>query len=609
MNECVDLDKIRHSAAHVLAAAVLRLFPEAKLDIGPSTRTGFYYDFDLDHKFSQEDLEKIEGEMLKIISEDQKFVKTIVGRDEAMALMKSKNQTYKLERLADIPEGEEISLYTNGEFTDLCRGEHLNSTKEIGAVKLLNIAGAYYRGSEKNKQLQRISGTAFASKKELDEHLAMLEDAKKRDHRKLGKELKLFTIDDGFGQGMILWLPRGAIIRQELQNFILEELEKQGYQQVFTPHIAKLGLFKTSGHFPYYKESQFPPLPDRESLEKATVSNQSCRAMFDDLEGGNADGFLLKPMNCPGHIMIYMSDQRSYRDLPFKIAEFGTVYRWEQSGELSGMTRVRSFTQDDAHIFCTQEQLHDEINGCLSLVKVIFKTLGMEKFRVRIGLRDRNSDKYIGDDGNWMVAEKALRAAADELGVPFEVAEGEAAFYGPKIDFIVQDVIGREWQLGTVQVDYNLPERFKMSYVGSDNKEYRPIMIHRAPFGSLERFVGLLIEHFGGDFPTWLAPEQIRIIPLNDDLIAHANGVNRELKACGIRGSVDGHSDKLNAKIRRAEIDKIPHMFILGPKEVETGAISIRSRVDKNFTGTLKLPSAIEYLKKAIVSRALPNCQ
>ncbi|MDR1457459.1 MAG: threonine--tRNA ligase [Puniceicoccales bacterium] len=608
MNECVFLDKIRHSAAHVLAAAVLRLFPQAKLDIGPSTRTGFYYDFDLDHKFSQEDLGKIEREMFKIISEDQKFVKTLVGRDEAMALMKSKNQTYKLERLADIPEGEEISLYTNGEFTDLCRGEHLNSTKEIGAVKLLSIAGAYYRGSEKNKQLQRISGTAFASKKELDEHLAMLEDAKKRDHRKLGKELKLFTIDDEFGQGMILWLPRGAIVRQELQNFILEELEKQGYQQVFTPHIAKLGLFKTSGHFPYYKESQFPPLPDRESLGKATVSNQSCKAMFDDLEGGNADGFLLKPMNCPGHIMIYMSDQRSYRDLPFKVAEFGTVYRWEQSGELSGMTRVRSFTQDDAHIFCTQEQLHDEINGCLYLVKVIFKTLGMEKFRVRIGLRDRNSDKYIGDDENWIAAEKALRAATDELGVSFEVADGEAAFYGPKIDFIVQDVIGREWQLGTVQVDYNLPERFKMSYVGNDNKEYRPIMIHRAPFGSLERFVGLLIEHFGGNFPTWLAPEQIRIIPLNDDLIAHANEVNRELKAHGIRGSVDGHSDKLNAKIRRAEIDKIPHMFILGSKEVETGTVSIRSRIDKNFTGTLKLPSAIEYLKKVIVSRELPNC-
>ncbi|MDR2778781.1 MAG: threonine--tRNA ligase [Puniceicoccales bacterium] len=607
MNEYVDLNKIRHSAAHVLAAAVLRLFPNAKLDIGPSTRTGFYYDFDLDYNFSQEDLESIEREMLKIILEDQKFIKKVVTRDEAMSIMKSKNQTYKLARLADIPEGDEISLYVNGEFIDLCRGEHVNSTKEIGAIKLLSIAGAYYRGSEKNKQLQRISGTAFASKKELDEYLAMLEDAKKRDHRKLGKELKLFIISDELGQGMVLWLPKGAIIRQELQNFILEELEKQGYQQVFTPHIAKLGLFKTSGHFPYYKESQFPPLPDRESLEKATASNQSCKAMFDDLENGNADGFLLKPMNCPGHVMIYMSDQRSYRDLPFKIAEFGTVYRWEQSGELNGMTRVRSFTQDDAHIFCTQEQLHDEINGCLYLVKVIFKTLGMEKFRVRIGLRDKSSDKYIGSDDNWMAAEKALRAAAGELGVPFEVIDGEAAFYGPKIDFIVQDVIGREWQLGTVQVDYNLPERFEMSYIGSDNREYRPIMIHRAPFGSLERFVGLLIEHFGGDFPTWLAPEQVRIIPLNDDLIVHANEINRELQFNGIRASVDEHSDKLSGKIRRAEVEKVPHMFILGVKEVETGTVSIRSRIDKNFTGSLKLPSAIEYLKKVIASRELPN--
>jgi threonyl-tRNA synthetase len=608
MNECVDLDKIRHSAAHVLATAVLRLFPDAKLDIGPSTRTGFYYDFDLDHKFSQEDLEKIEGEMLKIISEGQKFIKSVVTRDEAMAMMESKNQTYKLERLADIPVGEEISLYTNGEFTDLCRGEHVSSTKEIGAVKLLGIAGAYYRGNEKNKQLQRISGTAFASKKELDEYLTMLEEAKQRDHRKLGKELKLFTINDEFGQGMILWLPRGAIIRQELQNFILEKLEKQGYQQVFTPHIAKLGLFKTSGHFPYYKESQFPPLPDRESLEKATASNQSCKEMFDNLEDGKADGFLLKPMSCPGHIIIYMSDQRSYRDLPFKIAEFGTVYRWEQSGELNGMTRVRSFTQDDAHIFCTQEQLHDEINGCLYLVKVIFKTLGMEKFRVRIGLRDKTSNKYIGSDENWIAAEKALRAAAGELNVPFEVIDGEAAFYGPKIDFIVQDVIGREWQLGTVQVDYNLPERFKMSYIGSDNREYRPIMIHRAPFGSLERFVGLLIEHFGGDFPTWLAPEQVRIITLNDDLSTHANEILGELKKHGIRASIDGHSDKLNTKIRRAEVEKVPHMFILGAKEVESGTVSIRSRIDKNFAGTLKLASAIEYLRKNIVSRELPNC-
>ncbi|MDR1401717.1 MAG: threonine--tRNA ligase [Puniceicoccales bacterium] len=607
MDRGSELSKIRHSAAHVLAAAVLRLFPNAKLDIGPATEAGFYYDFDLDHKFSQQDLEKIEAEMRKIIAENQQFTRKIVSREEAMAMMKLRNQPYKLERLADIPEGEEISLYSNGEFVDLCRGEHINSTGEIGAIKLLGIAGAYYRGSEKNKQLQRISGTAFASQGELDEYLNALEEAKKRDHRKLGKELKLFLISDEVGQGMILWLPRGAIIRKELQNFILEELEKHGYQQVFTPHIAKLGLFRTSGHFPYYKESQFAPLPDRLTLEKNISAGQSCEEMFSALEAGQAEGFLLKPMNCPGHIVIYMAEPRSYRDLPLKLAEFGTVYRWEQSGELSGMTRVRSFTQDDAHIFCTEQQLRDEISGCLSLVKVIFKTLGMEKFRVRIGLRAKNSDKYIGSDANWAAAEEVLRSAAGELEVPFEENEGEAAFYGPKIDFVVQDVIGREWQLGTVQVDYNLPERFNMSYIGPDNREHRPIMIHRAPFGSLERFVGLLIEHFGGDFPTWLAPEQVRIIPLGDSLVGYANTVCGELKAHGIRCSTDSSSDKLNAKIRRAEVEKIPHMFVLGPREADTSSVSIRSRVDKSFTGTLQLQDAIMHLRKLIDSRKLSH--
>jgi threonyl-tRNA synthetase len=607
MDRGSELSKIRHSAAHVLAAAVLRLFPNAKLDIGPATETGFYYDFDLDHKFSQQDLEKIEAEMRKIIGENQKFSKTIVAREEAVTLMKSRNQPYKLERLADIPGGEDISLYANGEFVDLCRGEHINSTGEIGAIKLLGIAGAYYRGSEKNKQLQRISGTAFASQGELSAYLNALEEAKKRDHRKLGKELKLFLISDEVGPGMVLWLPRGAILRKELQNFILEELEKQGYQQVFTPHIAKLGLFRTSGHFPYYKESQFAPLPDRLALEKNIDAGKSCKSMFAALEDGKEEGFLLKPMNCPGHIVIYTSEPRSYRELPIKLAEFGTVYRWEQSGELSGMTRVRSFTQDDAHIFCTEQQLHEEINGCLHLVKVIFKTLGMEKFRVRIGLRDKNSDKYIGSDANWTAAEEVLRSAVRELQVPFEENEGEAAFYGPKIDFIAGDVIGREWQLGTVQVDYNLPERFNLSYVGSDNREHRPIMIHRAPFGSLERFTGLLIEHFGGDFPTWLAPEQVRIITLNDNLIGYADDVCQQLKAGGIRASVDSSSNKLNAKIRCAEIEKIPHMFILGPREAESSSVSVRSRIDKNFSGTPQLQDAIAHLKKSIAERKLPN--
>ncbi|MDR3144171.1 MAG: threonine--tRNA ligase [Puniceicoccales bacterium] len=607
MSGNVTLEKIRHSAAHALAEAVMRLFPAAKLDIGPATQNGFYYDFDLDHKFSQEDLRKIEDEMRKIIAADETFVRTIVSREEAMQLMESMAQPYKLERLADIPSGEEISLYANGEFIDLCRGPHVNSTGEIAAVKLLGIAGAYYRGDEKNKQLQRIYGTAFASQRDLDSHLEMLEEAKKRDHRHLGKEMKLFAIDDAVGQGMILWLPRGATIRRELQDFILEELEKQGYQQVFTPHIAKVGLFKTSGHFPYYRESQFPPIPDRLTLERSTKAGKSCGEMFESIENGDGDGFLLKPMNCPAHVMIYMSEPRSYRDLPFKIAEFGTVYRWEQSGELSGMTRVRSFTQDDAHIFCTPEQLRGEINGCLQLVRIVFRTLGMNKFRVRIGLRDKDSSKYIGGDENWAAAENVLRAAAGELGVPFEENIGEAAFYGPKIDFVVEDVLGREWQLGTVQVDYNLPERFNVSYIGGDNSEHRPVMIHRAPFGSLERFVGLLIEHFGGDFPTWLSPEQVRIIPLSDGLLEYATDVQNTLKKNGIRTFLDAHSDKLPAKVRRAELEKVPHMFIIGAKEAEAGMVSVRSRIDGDFAGLKSLQQAVEYLKTAIAEKKMPQ--
>ena len=607
MSDGIDVEKMRHSAAHVLAAAVLRLFPDAKTDIGPSTRTGFYYDFDIEHQITQDDLIKIEDEMRKIVSEDQKFIRKVVSREEAKKIIESLNQPYKLSRLDDIPEGEEISFYTNGDFTDLCRGGHVDSTGDIKAIKLIGVASAYYRGDEKNKQLQRISGVAFSSQDELEQYLKTLEEAKKRDHRKLGKELKLFVIDDSVGQGMILWLPRGAIIRKELQDFIMEELERQGYQQVFTPHIAKLGLFKTSGHFPYYKESQFPPLPDRVTLERAIENDVSCEDFFRSMEESGEGGFLLKPMNCPGHITIYKTELRSYRDLPIRLAEFGTVYRWEQSGELSGMTRVRSFTQDDAHIFCTTDQLQQEIDGCLHLVRVIFKTLNMEKFRVRIGLRDKNSLKYIGSDKSWEAAENALRKAAKTIGVPFEENEGEAAFYGPKIDFVVEDVIGREWQLGTVQVDYNLPERFNLSYIGSDNKEHQPVMIHRAPFGSLERFTGLLIEHFGGDFPTWLAPEQVRIIPLNATLIDKSNEIANVLKSNGIRVSVDERSDKLNAKIRRAEVEKIPHMFVIGDKEVESHTVSVRSRNNPKFTGTHKLEDAIAFLKNTIAKRELPE--
>ncbi len=604
MNE--ELQKIRHSASHVLAAAVLRLFPEAKLDIGPATEGGFYYDFDLEHKFTAEDLEKIEAEMKKIIAENQKFEMRELTRAEAETLIRERGQeAYKLGRLADVPEGEKITFYTNGEFCDLCAGPHVDYSKRIKAFKLLSVAGAYHRGDEKNRQLQRIYGTAFESKAELEAYLAQQEEAKKRDHRKLGREMGLFAIDDKVGQGLILWKPRGAVVRQALQDFILELLREQGYSQVFTPNIGKLGLFKTSGHFPYYKESQFVPIVERDDLQRMAAENLPMSKFEEEIEGGAVSGFLLKPMNCPFHVQIYKSDAHSYRDLPVRLAEFGQVYRWEQSGELNGMTRVRGFTQDDAHIFCTPEQLDGEIQGCLDLVKKVFTTIGMADYRVRISLRDPKSDKYVGSDENWEKSEAAIRKAARTLGVPFSEEEGEAAFYGPKIDFVVKDVIGREWQLGTVQVDYNLPERFELSYTGSDNRPHTPIMIHRAPFGSLERFTGVLIEHFGGNFPTWLAPEQVRIIPLGDEVRAYADAVFAEAKKAGLRVGIDDSSDKLGAKIRRAETDRVPHMFVIGKKEAEAGTVAVRSRLHKEYEGPKPSAEAVELIVRDAKSRRL----
>ena len=606
MNE--ELLKIRHSASHVLAEAVLRLFPEAKLDIGPATDSGFYYDFDLSHKFTAEDLEKIESEMKKIISENQKFERFTLSRAEAERKIRELGQEeFKLGRLADIPEGEEISFYKNGEFCDLCAGPHVDYTKRIKAFKLLSVAGAYHRGDENNKQLQRIYGTAFASKEELAKHLEQMEQAKLRDHRKLGKEMGLFTIVDRVGQGLILWKPKGAIVRQSLQDFILELLRKQGYQQVFTPHIGKLGLFRTSGHFPYYKESQFVPIVEREDMARMAAENLDVKTFEEKVENGDVQGFLLKPMNCPFHVEIYKSDPHSYRELPVRLAEFGNVYRWEQSGELNGMTRVRGFTQDDAHIFCTPEQLDDEIQGCLDLVKAVFETIGMREYRVRISLRDPASDKYVGDEQNWIKSEAAIRKAAKSLGVPFTEEIGEAAFYGPKIDFVVKDVIGREWQLGTVQVDYNLPERFDLSYIGQDNKPHRPIMIHRAPFGSLERFTGVLIEHFGGNFPTWLAPEQVRILTLNDEVVPYADEVFKKLRDVGVRVSVDDSGEKLGAKVRKAETDRVPHMFVIGKKEAEAGMVSVRSRIRKSFEGQKSVDEAVAMIIDDVVRRVLPD--
>ncbi|MDR0536053.1 MAG: threonine--tRNA ligase [Puniceicoccales bacterium] len=627
------LQELRHSAAHILGAAVLRLFPQAKLDIGPPTDSGFYYDFDLDHKFTAEDLDAIEAEMRKITKENQKFERFECSREEAVRHINEIGQAaYKLGRLADIPEGEPISFYRNGEFLDLCAGTHVRYTSQVKAVKLLSVAGSYHRGDERNKQLQRIYGTAFATRDELEQHLRNLEEAKKRDHRKLGRELGLFHIDEDVGPGLILWLPNGAIVRQELQAFISAELARQGYQQVFTPHIGKLALYKTSGHFPYYKASQFPPLADPDLLAKIADEGCSCCDLTNRLEAVSAkfretlnsrtatetikqdrvlpdasllDGFLLKPMNCPHHIKIFASQPRSYRDLPIRLAEFGTVYRWEQSGELNGMTRVRGFTQDDAHLFCTEEQVADEIRGCLGLVKIVLTTLGMSDYRVRVGLRDPDSDKYTGDPANWDKAEDACRDAARTLGVPFTEEPGEAAFYGPKIDFVVKDVIGREWQLGTVQVDYNLPVRFDLSYVGADNKPHRPVMVHRAPFGSMERFCGVLIEHFGGAFPTWLAPEQVRILTLNDDLKAHAQTLAGQLRDHGVRVTVDSRSDKLGAKIRRAELDKIPHMLVVGAKEKELGQVSVRSRADKTLEGTHPFDHFLSRVLEEIRTRRL----
>ena len=608
MKEMSPLEEIRHSAAHVLATAVLRLYPETQLDIGPPTDSGFYYDFDSEVPFTPEVLQQIEEEMGKVIKENQRFERLEVSREEAISMIKEMNQTtYKLGRLEDIPEGETISFYRNGEFLDLCAGSHVSYTKKIKAYTLLHVAGSYHRGDSSQKQLQRIYGTAFPTKDELAQHLARLEEAKKRDHRVVGKDLNLFHIDEQVGQGLVLWKPNGAIIRQELEGFITEQLNKQGYSQVYTPHIGKLDLYRTSGHFPYYQDSQYPPIIHRECLEELANEGCTCSELSNKLENGEIDGYLLKPMNCPMHIRIFKSEQHSYRDLPVRLAEFGTVYRWEQSGELNGMTRVRGFTQDDAHLFIREDQLQDEVQGCLSLVKMVFSTLGMDDYRVRVSLRDPNSDKYVGSPEAWDKAEAALRQAVQSLEVEYEEELGEAAFYGPKIDFVVKDVIGREWQLGTVQVDYNLPERFDLSYVGRDNQDHRPVMIHRAPFGSMERFCGVWIEHFGGNFPTWLAPEQVRILPMNDDLIPFAEDCLQKLKEKGVRASIDGQSAKLGAKIRRAETDKIPHMMIVGKREAEENKVSLRSRSNPELDGPHSLDSALLAITEEISNKSLPK--
>ncbi|MEM9410213.1 MAG: threonine--tRNA ligase, partial [Planctomycetota bacterium] len=496
-----------------------------------------------------------------------------------------------------------------GEFLDLCAGPHIPSPKFIGAFKLLSIAGAYWMGDQDREQLQRLYATAFFTQDELDKHLEQVEEAKKRDHRVLGRKLGLFHIDEEVGQGLILWTPKGAFIRQQLQDFISHHLRRQGYDQVFTPHIGKLDLFKTSGHFPYYQESQYPPLVQREQLNAMAEAGSGCDELSDQMKAGEIDGYLLKPMNCPGHIKIYSSQQRSYRDLPIRLYEFGTVYRWEQSGEIGGLTRVRGFTQDDAHLFVTQEQLAEEMVGCLELVKIIFSAVGMDDYSVRVGLRDPDSSKYVGEPEKWDLAEQACRDAASTLGRDFVEEPGEAAFYGPKVDFVVRDCIGRSWQLGTVQVDYNLPERFGLEYTGADNKPHRPIMIHRAPFGSLERFMGLLIEHFAGEFPLWLAPEQARILTVSQKAEDYARKVETEMNAAGLRVKGDYRSEKLGAKIVEARSEMIPYMMVIGPRDAENGTVSLRPRVGEDL-GAIPVAQAIEKFQQEVeqkLGRGLPS--
>ena len=609
-----ELETIRHSCAHVLAEAILRIWPEAQFAAGPPVEQGFYYDVDLPHRIAPEDFAGIEAEMAKIIAADQPFERSVVTRSEAIELGQAGQlaalgergvpSRYKLDILENIPEGEEISLYRNGAFTDLCAGPHVESTGRIGAFALTAVASAYYKGDENNPQLQRIYGIAFATPEELTKWREMIEEARKRDHRKLGKELQHFHIDDAVGSGLILWTPKGAVVRQELQNFISEELRRQGYEQVFTPHIGRLELFRTSGHYPYYADSQYPPLVERETLHRLAEEGCTCADLAARLEKGEAEGYLLKPMNCPMHIKIFASQPRSYRDLPVRLAEFGTVYRWEQSGELNGMTRVRGFTQDDAHLFVTEDQMGAEIQGCLDLVKKVFGAFDMKDYRVRLGLREPGSDKYVGKAADWDRAEEACRQAAKTLGVAYTEEPGEAAFYGPKIDFVVRDVIGREWQLGTVQVDFQLPERFDLQYTGADNKPHRPVMIHRAPFGSMERFVGVLIEHFAGAFPVWLAPEQARVLPVSEKVSAYADEVAAALRAAGVRAGVDGSQDKLGAKIRLAQVEKVPYMLVVGGKEAESRQVSVRSR-KAGDEGALPLENIVERLKQEISERVL----
>ena len=567
-----------HSSAHLMAEAIEQLYTGVKFGIGPSIENGFYYDVDFGtNVITEEDLAKIEKRMMELASQKQAFERVDVSKAEAMKHFTDKGDEYKQELISELEDGT-ITYYKTGTFTDLCRGPHIPDTSCIKAIKLLSIAGAYWRGDEKRKQLTRIYGITFLKKKELEEYLVLLEEAKKRDHRKLGKELELFMFSEMVGKGLPMWLPKGTALRLRLQEFLTKIQKQYGYEQVMTPHIGNKQLYETSGHWDHYGHDSFQPITTPEEGEV----------------------YLLKPMNCPHHCMIYKWQPRSYKDLPLRLAEFGTVYRYEQSGELHGLTRVRSFTQDDAHIFCRPDQVKDEFIRVMEIIEIIFKALKFDNFEAQISLRDpEDTEKYVGTDENWERAEAAIVEACKEKGLPAVVEYGEAAFYGPKLDFMVKDALGRRWQLGTIQVDYNLPERFDLSYIGSDNEKHRPVMVHRAPFGSMERFVAVLLEHCAGDFPLWLTPDQVMILPVSEKYHDYAEKLNELLKRNEIRTLIDMRSEKIGRKIRDAEMKKVPYMLIVGEKEMNENAVSVRKHGHGDL-GSMSVEDFIAMIEKQV---------
>ena len=570
-----------HSSAHLMAEALEALYPGVKLGIGPAIEKGFYYDIDLgDRQITEEDLRKLEVKMAELAKNNSAYTRKEINKDDAIKYFTDKGDEYKLELIGGLNDGE-ITFYTQGNFTDLCRGPHIPNTGFIKAVKLTSIAGAYWRGDEKRKMLTRIYGVTFPNQKELDEYILLLEEAKKRDHRKLGKELELFTFSEKVGLGLPLWLPKGAMLRERLQQFLQKAQIESGYLPVITPHIGHKNLYVTSGHYEKYGKDSFQPIKTPQEGEE----------------------FFLKPMNCPHHCEIYKAIPRSYKDLPLRLAEFGTVYRYEQHGELHGLTRVRGFTQDDAHLFCRPDQVKDEFKKVIDLVLYVFSSLGFADYTAQISLRHKEDhSKYIGTDENWQIAEQAIVEASAEKGLSTVIEYDEAAFYGPKLDFIVKDAIGRKWQLGTIQVDYNLPERFELTYIGEDNQKHRPVMIHRAPFGSLERFVALLIENCAGKFPLWLAPTQVIILPISDKYVEYAEEVRMHLKNADIRADLDERNEKIGKKIREAEMNKIPYMFVVGEKEWQERKVAVRKQ-SKGDIGTKTLDEVEDFLKEEIDSK------